>query len=163
MGKKRKITNQGCLEIVLLIIVFIIWIVAWLPSIENPYKVGKDQQTQNYFVTNDERSIAADAINNAVNGGLTAASIILAACAAVIGLYNEKSQLSEDARKNFKAATSYGLLSIMLAVINMAIIPSHVNIYNIANEFKITLLGFAQLVFFIFSAWRLILAVRKMF
>ena len=139
----------------------LLWVIAW--SGIKPKAVCRERRTNAHYVTHKERALAADAMKSAIIGTLTATSIILAACAAAIGLYKDRDQLPDEAKQNFKDAASFGLFSIILAALNLAYIPAQVNTANVASIWTINLFASAQLLLMIFSAWRLARAIRKMF
>jgi len=141
--------------------VMLAWGGAWLG--EQPKKVDKEKKQENHYVSNEERALAADAMKTAITGTLTATSILLAACTAVLGFYKNRDQLPEKVKRNFKAAAGFGLLSIVSAAVNLAYIPAQVNTVNIATSPLFNGFAIAQLLFMVFCAWRLMLAVRNLF
>ena len=154
-------TKRYKAEIIIFLLFILLWVVAW--SGIKPKVLSKEQRIYAHYISHKERALAADAMKSAIIGTLTATSIILAACAAAIGLYKDRDQLPDETKKNFKDAASYGLFSIILAAVNLAYIPAQVNTLNVASKWSINLVACVQLLLMIFSACRLSLAIRKMF
>jgi hypothetical protein len=156
-----KTAKMHKIEIAIFIIFMIIWFFAWHGV--NPKSLGEKERTLTLYTSYEERALAADAVKTAITGTLTASSIILAACAAAIGLYSNRQQLPDDAKQNFKSAAAFGLVSVFFAALNLAYLPAQVNTVNIATVKSINLFAVLQLMFMVFSAARLMLAIRKLF
>jgi hypothetical protein len=140
----------------------VLWVSVWASSGFDSFSLCRDQRTAAHYTSEKERTLAADAMKTAITGTLTATSIILAACAAALGLYQNRSQL-QNALSHFRSAAEFGIASILLAAINLAFLPAQVNTVNVASSWFFNLLGFLQLVFMVFSAVRLMLAIKNIF
>lgn len=160
-AKKNYFSNHK-VETLIFVLLMLLWIIFWGSSGFKSFSLCNKQRTAAHYTSEKERALAADTMKTAITGTLTATSIILAACAAVIGLYKERDSLKDDVKKNFKDASTFGLISILFAALALAYMPAMVNYVNVASSWLINLLSFLQLIFMAFSAFRLMIAVRKM-
>ena len=102
-----------------------------------------------------KRSVAANTVSAAVNGTLTAASIMLSA--SLLGLWGTTPRA--ESKTHIKYGVAYALVSLMAGAIALAYLPARVSEFDVTSEKLIAIAGACQLFFMMAAGTRIFAAI----